>query len=466
MIVVAGQDFATGAPLLVLSATAVAALVLDTFVGTHRTRFYWVAAVLHVVVAVMVSRLDTAWPFSASAVTDGLFRLMAASALIGNAAILVLWTKDKATGHSIEPLVLTTLASVGVVGLTMANDLLVLVVAFEVVSLALYTLAGATRTAESTEASLKYFLLGAFTFSFMALGTAYIFGATGSTNFNAIASRIAFLSQEGRTLLTLGVGLLLVGMAFELMLAPFHLWGPDVIQGAATPASAAIAVLGKLAALAALARFLMAVVPSLEQQWSVAMGALSVLSLLVGNLGALRQRSLKRLLAYSSISHAGFLGLALISNLSATAFYAVAYALSTLGAFSVVTALEAQGIEDPAIEDLAGLASENPLLAGSLGLFVASLAGVPLTAGFMAKLGLLVGLWQRGYIAMAIVAALASAIGFYYYFRVVSASLAPKNIPKPSTLGTSLWIVLGFTFLAILILGLVPVFPTGLLAIR
>ncbi len=459
-------ELATAAPLLLLAIAAVLALVLDTFVSGHRSLMYWLAALLHVIAAGLAVGLSTAWPFSGAAVTDNLFRLVTVTSLLGNAAVLLLWAQDGELRESVEPLVLTTLASIGVAGLSMANDLIVLMVAFEVASLAFYILAGATRTEQSTEASLKYFLLGAFTFSFMALGAAYVFGATGSTNFSTIASRAMVLSREGTTILTLGAGLIIVGVAFELMLAPFHLWGPDVVQGAGTPASAAIAVIAKLASLAALGRFLLSVVPSLELQWMVALALLSVLSLVVGNLGALRQNSLKRLLAYSSISHAGFLGLALISNLSAAVFYAVAYALMNLGAFAVVAAIEAQGQKDPSLDDLAGLALANPWLAGLLGLFSASLAGVPLTAGFMAKVGLLLGLWQRGYLWLAIIAALASAVGFYYYFRIVSATLAPKGVLKSIRVHPSLWLVIGLTAFGVLALGLVPVYPTALLAVR
>ncbi len=466
MITFSWQDLVAASPLALMALAVVLFLLLDPFLRRSKTALYWAGAALHAVALALVAIQGTGTAFSGAAISDNLYKIFAWLVLLANGIVLVMWLHDEDTRRSIEPLALTTLASVGAVALALANELMVFLVAFEVIALALYTLAGATQTERSTEASIKYFLLGAFTFSFMALGSAYIFGATGTTNFAAIGERVRLLTEPGRTLVNIGVGLVLVGVAFELMLVPFHLWGPDVVHGGATPASAAIAVTAKLAALALLSRFLWTVVPVLEPQWTVGVGGLAVISLLVGNVGALRQESLKRILAYSSISHGGFLALAVISNVSAAAFYAAAYAIMNLGAFATIVALESRGREDPSLDDLAGLTTHHPWLAAVLGLFAASLAGVPLTAGFMAKVGLFLGLWQKGYVALAVVAALASVIGFYYYFRIVAATFNPSKPGKLWRLPISLWVILALLAVGVLVLGLFPIYPAVALTAR
>jgi NADH-quinone oxidoreductase subunit N len=264
---------------------------------------------------------------------------------------------------------------------------------------------------------MKYFLLGAFSTTFFLYGIALIYGVTGSTSL----VRLAAAAPEG-PMLRAGVALLLVGLAFKAALVPFHAWSPDVYEGAPLPVTAYMSVIAKIGAFAALLRIFPGALTALAGEWRGILAALSILTMVLGNLAALRQTSLKRLLAYSSIAHAGFIliGVAAGSSRGAwgVAFYLLGYTFMTLGAFAVALRVTRGGEEADAIADLTGLASRSPALAAAMAVFMVSLAGLPPTVGFVAKLYVFTAALEAGQSALAIVGVLASVVSAYYYLRV------------------------------------------------
>src|SRR5712692_5456742 len=267
-----------------------------------------------------------------------------------------------------------------------STDLLMLFVGFETLSIPLYVLAAFARSdRRSQEAGLKYFLLGAFSTAFFLYGIALLFGATGSTALVALAAHASAPSA----IFHAGVALLTIGLAFKAAVVPFHFWVPDVYEGAPLPVTAYMSVIAKVGAFAALLRVFVVALAVQAAHWMPMLAAASVLTMLLGNLAALRQTSIKRLLAYSSIAHAGYIltGVAAGTGAgaAAVAFYLLAYTFMTLGAFGVVLLLERRGQEADQIADLTGLAWRTPALGGAMALFMISLAGLPPTAGFVAK---------------------------------------------------------------------------------
>jgi NADH-quinone oxidoreductase subunit N len=329
---------------------------------------------------------------------------------------------------------LLLLAAAGMLMMGSAIDLITVFLALEIFSLALYILSGLQReNPRSTEASMKYFLLGAFATAFFVYGAALIYGATGSTQYNAIASVLA--SEQGDLyLLWPGIALLLVGFGFKVSLVPFHMWTPDVYQGAPTPITAFMSVGTKAAGFAAFTRVLLAAIPAQQETWSWALAILAVLTMTIGNFAALRQTSLKRMLAYSSIAHAGYILVALTpgtaEGANAALFYLFTYAFMNIGAFAIVIALE-KAREDDALQNrAAGIAERWPLLALAMAIFMFSLSGIPPLAGFFGKFFVFKAAVDGGWTWLAAVGMLNSVIGAYYYLRVTVAMYFEQPTPE------------------------------------
>ena len=312
---------------------------------------------------------------------------------------------------------LVLLSTVGAMLMAASGTLVTLFLGLEILSLPLYILAGlARRSRRSQEAGLKYLLLGGFATAFFVYGVALVFGATGSTDLARIAA------APRSPLLAAGAALLTIGLGFEAALVPFHAWAPDVYEGAPLPATAFMSVAAKIGAFAGFLRVFPLALPQFAAQWSQALAAIAILTMVLGNLAALRQTNLKRLLAYSSIAHAGYLLIGVASGgpagIWSVLFYLLVYAGMNLGAFGVLLLLERQGAEADRLEDLAGLAGRAPWAAVMLVLFMVSLAGLPPTAGFIAKLYLLRAALGAHQVALAIVGVLTSVVSVYYYLRV------------------------------------------------
>ena len=313
---------------------------------------------------------------------------------------------------------------VGMLGLVTSLELLSIFVALEIMSVAIYAMAGLRRDrAESREASAKYFITGAFSSAFLLYGVALLYGASGSTWLARIAPAV---SGPGKgPLALLAVALLLVGFGFKVASVPFHMWVPDVYEGAPTSVTALMAAGVKAAAFGAFLRVFLVPLSSLSDQWRPAVAALAMVTMVVGNLGALGQPNLKRLLAYSSVAHAGYLLSAMVAAPEVAAesilFYLVAYGAVNLGGFGALAALARDGREPVSLDDVAGLAERRPVLAAALTLFLVSLTGVPVSAGFVGKFYLFNAAVAGGYAALAVVGVLMSVVSAYYYLRVVVA---------------------------------------------
>ncbi len=326
-----------------------------------------------------------------------------------------------------ELLALGLLSGTGAELMAMANDLIMIFLALEILSIALYVLAGMDgRRTASGEAAIKYLILGGFSSAIFVYGIAFVYGTTGSTNLAQIAAFFAtnLLAHDG--LFLVGMTLVLIGFAFKVAAVPFHVWSPDVYQGAPTPATSFMASVAKLGAFAALLRVFLSAFISYKQDWQPLVFGVAIATLLLGAFGGLVQNNVKRMLAYSSISHAGFilLGLVVGAELGAqrVVLYLIAYTFIVMGAFSVITVVGGKGDNGHDISNYRGLARQHPYLSGSLALFLMAQAGVPFTVGFVAKFGVLSALASSGGVGsytLVVVALVSSVISAFYYLRIV-----------------------------------------------
>lgn len=327
-----------------------------------------------------------------------------------------------------ETHVLLLLATSGMMILAAARDLIIVFLGIELMSVAIYVLVGMNRRRErSAEGAIKYFLLGAFSTSFLLYGIALVYGATGATNFSAIAANIDRFDLRHSTLLLVGIALLLVGFGFKVAAAPFHMWAPDVYEGAPTPVTAYMAAAVKAAAFAAFFRLWLEAFPNLLTAWHQPVWWLAAITMIVGNLVALAQRNIKRLLAYSSIAHAGYILVAMVVGTklgsSAFMFYLFAYTMATLGAFAVIVALGSSGEDKMGVEEYAGLWTVRPGLAAAMAVFMLALLGFPIFGGigFFAKWYVLQAAIQAPspQTRLAVILVLTSLVSAGYYLYVV-----------------------------------------------
>jgi NADH-quinone oxidoreductase subunit N len=365
---------------------------------------------------------------------------------------------------------LTTFAIGGMMLFVAANDLLVMFVALEVLSLPLYLISGLARRRRllSQEAAVKYFLLGAFASAFFLYGLALVYGATGSIRLSAIREASAG-EAGGGVLLVLGLALLVVGLMFKASVAPFHAWTPDVYQGAPTPVTAFMAACTKVAAFGAILRLLYVAFGTSEWTWRPLVYGIAIVSMVVGAVLGLTQTDLKRMLAYSSIAHAGFLLTGVLgygsgadgtgSGLGATMFYLLAYGLTTIGAFAVLTLLRDGDGEATHLSKWAGLGRRSPLTAAVMALFLLALAGIPLTSGFTGKFAVFRAAIDDGAWPLVVVALLASAVAAFFYLRVIVLmyfSEPAVDGPTVGVPGLPTTLVLAVTVTATVVLGVVP----------
>ncbi|MDF1501461.1 NADH-quinone oxidoreductase subunit N [Roseisolibacter sp. H3M3-2] len=369
---------------------------------------------------------------------------------------------------AVESHALTLLAASGMMLLAGARDLILVFLGIEVMSVAVYVLAGINRrSARSAEAALKYFLLGAFSTAFLLYGVALVYGATGATNLTAIGSALAASPPGPGSMAVIGLALMLVGFAFKVAAAPFHMWTPDVYDGAPTPFTAFMAAAVKAAAFASFARVFMEGFGPVFVRWHSVLWWLAALTMVLGNLIALSQRNLKRMLAYSSIAHAGYLLVALVTNTTegaaAMVFYLFAYTLATVGAFAVVMAL-AEGAERPQdVREWSGLFSVRPLLAIAMAVFMLALLGFPLAGGmgFFAKWYLLQAALKAPapQTRLAVLLVITSVISAGYYLYVIMVMfMRPRPAdaaPFPDTPAWTRSVIVGAAVL-LLALGLYP----------
>ena len=400
-------------PSLIVSVTAMLVLVIDLWVtGPDREGLGWIGIVGSIVAAVASALL---WNTHEVAFSGGYtldrFALFFNVLLCLAAALTLLMSMDylqQIDVHGGEYYALILFATAGMMIMAAASDLIVIFLGLEVMSIAVYVLAGIwRRNLRSIEAALKYFLLGAFASGFLLFGIALLYGACGSTALGTVTAKLVNASAADRSLALLGVAFLLVGFGFKVAAVPFHAWTPDVYEGAPTAVTALMAVGVKAAAFAAFARVFLHHLAGVAAEWVGVVWVLAAITMTVGNVLALAQRNIKRMLAYSSIAHAGYILVGLVaageSGGAAVLYYLLVYGVMNLGAFAVVIALGRRGIPNENLDDYAGIGFTNPFLGFCMSVFMLSLAGVPVLAGFTGKFYLFSAAVQAGYVGLALI---------------------------------------------------------------
>jgi NADH-quinone oxidoreductase subunit N len=343
-----------------------------------------------------------------------------------------------------------------------ANDLLVIFIALEVLSLAVYVLTGIRRDSLGTEAAFKYFLLGAFSSAFFLYGIAFTYGVTGSTLLPDIGAVMAARSTTQDPMILIAIGLLLVGFAFKISAVPFHMWTPDAYQGAPAVVTGFMSTGVKVAAIAAFARVFLSSFEPFAEAWTPLVAALAALTMILGTVVGVAQNNLKRMLGYSSIAHGGYLMVALVAanqlGKQAILFYLLAYAVTNLAAFGVIALLGTRERENADLGDYAGLWYTHPRLATLMTVSLLSLGGLPPTAGFVGKYYVFIAAVSAGHYWLAIIGVLTSVVSVFFYLRVVvnMYMMAPSGAPVPAPVtGTGL-AALSVAIAAILYLGILP----------
>jgi NADH-quinone oxidoreductase subunit N len=411
-------------PEIILTIAGTLLMVMDAISERRGSPLYGNITIAALIAAAIASATADPGPaFSDMLLVDGFatfFRVLVIC--VGILAVLASYRYlDRENAEPGEYHALILFSVMGQCVMVTANELIMIFIGLEISSIATYVLAGYLRDDKrNNEAALKYFLLGSFATAFFLYGVALIYGMTGSTNLSMIRSVVATVSP---TMVAVSAGLMLVGLLFKVSGAPFQVWAPDVYQGAPVPVSAFMSAGPKAAAFAILLRIFMTAFPSIGSGWEPLVWISALLSMTIGNFGALTQSNIKRLLAYSSIANAGYVLVAVTSQseagTAAAMFYLAAYAMMNVGAFAVVTHLSGKGEKHVSVDDFAGLAVRQPVTAALLTVFLLSLIGVPLTAGFFGKFYIFQAALQSHLVWLAILGMLNSAVSAYYYLRIL-----------------------------------------------
>ncbi len=422
------EDVATLAPELFLLAATCVILMVDLFLAQARRHVtHWLSVAVLVLTALLVLRAhgaEAVTAFGGMFVRDGLTTLLEVFVL-GVSAVVLVYARPYLERQSLfagEFYLLTLFAVLGMLLQVASGNLLMLYLGLELMSLSSYALVALQRdSGTASEAAMKYFVLGALASGLLLYGMSLLYGATGTLQLDQLAAVGAVGYERG--LLAFGLAFVVVGVAFKLGAAPFHMWLPDVYQGSPTAVTLFIAAAPKIAAFGMLYRLLVDGLPSMGGSWTVMLGVLAVLSMGVGNVFALAQQDLKRMLAYSTISHVGFLLMGMVAanraGYEAATFYAVTYALATAAAFGVMLALRRSGVEISRIDDLRGLNAQHPWLALLMLGVMASLTGIPGFVGFTAKVLAIRSALDADMLWLAITAVAFAVIGAFYYLRVI-----------------------------------------------
>jgi NADH-quinone oxidoreductase subunit N len=458
-------DFYNILPELVLTAGLLVLLIVES--ATPREKHGWLAWFS---VAILGA---TAWaltPFAGVSTTaarglvavDG-FGLFFKAVFLLAAALTILLSKRFLEIEGARPgeyyfLVLT--ATLGMMFMAGGIDLITIFIGLETMAVSFYVLAGFLKPSRrSNEAAVKYFVLGAFSLAILLYGMALMYGLTGTTRLREIAAVLA--AQQSGLAIELAVILVVAGMAFKIAAVPFHMWAPDVYEGAPTPITAFLSVGSKAASFAMLLRIFLEGLPGLAPEWRELFYVLAVLSMVVGNVAALTQSNIKRLLAYSSIAHAGYVLIGVVAGttrgVTATLIYLLIYAFMQMGAFAIVAMLRRQDVIGDELKDLGGLYARSPLAAIAMLVFMLSLGGIPPTAGFMGKFWIFGAAIEAGYVWLAVIGVVMSAVSLYYYLRVVVFMwMKPEVAASPVRLAPALGVALAVTLAGTLVLGVYP----------
>lgn len=425
-IVIPNIELGAIVPEIILTLAGCLVLIIDVFSKKRGSdRIAWIS-----VIAVLVALAWAACPsepfstFSGMYAADRFTQFFKIIFLVGTGLTILIsvrYAEDERINHG-EYYALLLFATAGMMFMAAGSDMMTIFMGLELLSISLYILAGYTRSRlESNEASLKYFLLGAFASGFLLYGMALIYGVTGETQLGKIASAIAASPNNNMTMLTISGALILIGLGFKIAAVPFHQWTPDVYQGAPIPVTAFMSAGPKAAGLAAILRIFVEALPHMQVDWTLWISVLAIMTMTVGNIAALVQSDVKRMLAFSSIAHAGYalVGIAAASKtgMSSVMYYMLVYAFMNIGAFGILALVARKNEQKTGVNDFTALAYTNPLLAATMTILIFSLAGIPPMAGFMAKFYVFMSAVNSGQIMLVLIAVINSAIGIYYYLR-------------------------------------------------
>src|SRR5262245_54561187 len=432
----AGYQLLPVLPELVLAVGAMALLMLGAYRGEGMTRL---VTTLAVVLLVVTGALELMLPagklttFGGSFIVDDFARFLKTLAIIGSAATLILSTEflSDPSRRVFEYSILVLLSTLGMMVLISAADLIALYLGLELMSLALYVVAASNRdNVKSTEAGLKYFVLGALSSGMLLYGASLIYGFTGTISFAGIAA----VAKTGSIGIVFGIVFLLAGLCFKVSAVPFHMWTPDVYEGAPTPVTAFFASAPKVAAMAVFVRAAMTAFPGITTEWQQIVVFVSIASMALGSFAAIGQRNIKRLMAYSSIGHMGYALVGLAAGTPEGAqgvlVYLAIYVAMTLGSFSIILAMKRNGQAVEQISDFAGLSRTNPLLAFFFAALLFSLAGIPPLAGFFAKWYVFVAAIKADLFTLSVIGVLTSVVGAYYYLAIVKTMYFDEPLTK------------------------------------
>ncbi len=457
-------------PEVVLVVAALGLMVADIIIKDERERQFlvWigVAGILgSLAVSASLWGREVAYGFYGMVVVDNFSTFFTLLFLVAGGLTLLMshrYVQERKLSPG-EYYTLTLFATCGMVLMGKSTDLIMIFLGLEVLSVSLYVLVGYVRGSDKgVEASLKYFLLGAFSSGFLLYGIALLYGATGSTRLAEIGAAIAQKGLLGEPMLLAGMGLLLTGFGFKIAMVPFHMWAPDVYEGAPSPITGFMSVGVKAAAFAALLRVFAGSLPGLGIQWKEVLWLGSILTMTLGNVTALMQTNIKRMLAYSSIAHAGYILIGVVAGgetgTTAVLYYLLVYTLMNLGAFAVVVAIEQKDEKRLELLDYAGMGTRHPALGAAMAVFMFSLAGIPPLSGFMGKFYIFSAAVKEGYLGLTIIGVLNSLVSVYYYLRVTVMMFMkePEAEITPVLFHPSLVVVLIIALFFTLQMGLFP----------
>lgn len=468
------MNIALATPEIFLLVATCFVLLLDVFLGKDYRIFSYISAIGALLTTLFIVAAsfgaDTATAFNDMYVVDYMSSLLKVSMLLIVIATFIysrsyLVDRDMFKG---EFYTLAMFATLGMMIMISANSMLVIYLGLELLSLSLYALVAFRRDdSKSSEAAMKYFVLGAIASGMLLYGMSILYGLSGSIDLKGVASYVANEQIMSNIVLLFGLTFIIVGLGFKFGVAPFHMWVPDVYQGSPTPITMFLSSAPKIAAFAMTMRLLVDGMEFGSAGWQQMLIPLAVLSLIIGNIAAIAQDNIKRMLAYSTISHMGFVLLGILSanelGYSASMFYVISYAITALGGFAVVILISRDGLEAERIDDLRGLSDRHPWYAFMMLLFLFSMAGVPPLVGFYAKLAVLQAVVQAGFVWLAVLAVLMSVIGAFYYLRLIKIMYFDKPSENNSlSMGVGFNALLTTNGLLVVALG---IFPSLLMAL-
>ncbi len=421
-------------PEIILACFSLIVLLMQSFHSSTFRRYYGYVSLIGVIAAAAVVLGEASfglravdYSFSGMWVVDNYARFFKLIFLLGTALTILIsieYLEIEAMQNG-EYYALVLMATIGMMVMASAAELITVFLGIELMSISLYVLAGYTRERLlSNESAVKYYVLGSFASAFLLYGIALIYGATGKTQLLAISQVIASTGFNS-PIIVIGMALLVIGFGFKTASVPFHMWAPDVYEGAPAPITAFMSAGPKAAAFAAFARIFLEAIPSLHAEWTGLIWIMAVLTMTIGNIIALVQNNIKRMLAYSSIAHAGYVLVAFLCSselgTSSILYYMLTYTFMNIGAFAIITVLAGKGEQRVNVDDFKGLGFKHPVAAVMMALFMFSLAGIPPTGGFMGKFYIFSAAVNSGYIGLTIIGVLNSVVSVYYYLRVTVA---------------------------------------------